>query len=462
MPETERAIWAALEIGRPMTLDDLQIVTGVEFPDAISYLSVLMRERYVTMPGGRTAASGEAVPLFQLIKRTGPEAPYLRPSASSADSIFVDPNLPPAKPPRGTPRDDRSRSMIEPTLTSCMRLAAEWMGRPFTMSELREAVRSRGPSKKPWAQSSWPARRGFKKAWANMCRQRAAILETARPHKWNYVRTPLLEQVRDYLRGTAGTTLTAADIAADLAIAKISGPTILAALDMLLAEGFRIEIGRTRGVAHRSTYRVERGQGDTGADVFVKTPSPDPSPKTSKRCSAGPGMHPMCRHTIKAADDPQAEQEFLPEGHGESGFLQKAGSPDLTRIRIRGAVMSADVRTLVNKFLHKTGRGGVTWLAREAGVSKTAVSQFRHGNYPGTVKRIQAKLRAVLDRTVIMDRVSTGELRPAWLVNSPDGLRLVKRRTALDAILERQPQAHVITVWVGRDLSDVHFTEDAA
>ena len=123
--------------------------------------------------------------------------------------------------------------------------------------------------------------------------------------------------------------------------------------------------------------------------------------------------------------------------------------------------MSADMRTLVNKFMHRVGRGGVTWLANEAGVSKTAVSQFRHGAYPGSTKRLEAKLRAVLDKTVIMDRVATGELRPAWLVNTPGGLRLVKRRSALDPIREQYPFVHIVTIWIGRDLKDLHFTEES-
>jgi hypothetical protein len=121
--------------------------------------------------------------------------------------------------------------------------------------------------------------------------------------------------------------------------------------------------------------------------------------------------------------------------------------------------MSADIRTQLNKFIHRVGRGGVTWIATEAGVSKTAVSQLRHGTYPGSTKRLESKLKTVLEKTLILDRVSSGELRPAWLVNSPGGLRLIKRRTALDAMMNDCPFMHVITIWIGKDLKDVHFME---
>ena len=84
----DRAVWTALQPQRPMTLDELQVVTGCDAGEVLVYLNILTRHQYVSVLGIRRASSGEALPLFRLTKATGPEAPY-----GNAEDLFCDPNL---------------------------------------------------------------------------------------------------------------------------------------------------------------------------------------------------------------------------------------------------------------------------------------------------------------------------------------------------------------------------------
>ena len=76
-----------LELGGARSLDDLEVTTGVTPEPCLEYLGPLMEHQYVRAVGVRKAVSGEAIPVFRLVRRTGPEPPYM-----DALKQLVDPN----------------------------------------------------------------------------------------------------------------------------------------------------------------------------------------------------------------------------------------------------------------------------------------------------------------------------------------------------------------------------------
>ncbi len=119
-----------------------------------------------------------------------------------------------------------------------------------------------------------------------------------------------------------------------------------------------------------------------------------------------------------------------------------------------------DVQTQLNKFLHRAGYGGLTRLAKKAGVSKATISLVRNGKYPANAAKLEQKLKLILDEAYTKSRIATGRLRIAWLVNTRDGLRLVRSRSFLRRLRDEYPDMHVVNVWTGEEPKDVYFTEE--
>lgn len=232
MPDC-RAIWASLESGRPISLDDLQMIAAVQPEDSIGYLSLLMRNGYVAMSGMRRAASGEALPVFKLVKRTGPEAPY-----QDANGKLVDPNV--------TIRAAGPRGLFKAEV----RLAAERLGGPFTPSTLRALIR--GPGLRP---------KQFDSIWAQLKRSGELVRdETAYPDGtqcWIYRPHPGATELRKFFKARAGEAVDSNGLKSALG-PRLNGGTIRHALNLLIAEGYRVDVSPFKnGVV---VYQVDRGR----------------------------------------------------------------------------------------------------------------------------------------------------------------------------------------------------------
>ena len=127
-----RALWAALEVGQPKTLDDLEVITGVGADWSVPYLDQLLRHGYVALCGHRQAASGEYVCMFRLVHRPGPEPPVFDRDAAPA---VTRPVQRPVAQPIGNQASPRARILV----------AAERFGRPFEIDELVAVVGGEEP-----------------------------------------------------------------------------------------------------------------------------------------------------------------------------------------------------------------------------------------------------------------------------------------------------------------------------
>jgi hypothetical protein len=246
----QRAVWAALESRRPYTLDDIGLITDVPPAESLPYLGVLMANSYVRFAGLKFADSGEALPIFQLVQRTGTEAPFV-----GSDGVFVDPQRAQAE---EAARAQRMGLATMPTLRARMRVAAMRRGEPFTKADLREALGvgrdDRLTFTRAWDQCV------FKGEFAN-------TQATGSPARYRYYpRNEEAERIRLFLKRRPGETMTAMDLKRALGVSFIPSSEIRHALDMLAAEGWGIVI--ERNTYKPAEYRVERPAGDADAAEY--------------------------------------------------------------------------------------------------------------------------------------------------------------------------------------------------
>lgn len=238
MPSKEshcRAIWAALELGRAESLDDLEVITGVRPEQSLQYLTLLIRHEYVRPVGVRRARSGEAVPVFRLVRRTGPDAPYL-----DIRKTLVDPNeRRAAEMARKTENAPRKAS-----LAARVRVAAEHL-QSFTRPDLMAAVFGPEPSH---SEQHW-----FRYAWTHL---RLGGHICSAEDDWFYLARdvdPIVDSIRKILRESVGRMISRQSMSEALGSSP-TGPQMRQAVDLLTAEGLQVI---RRGYGRKTVFFIE-------------------------------------------------------------------------------------------------------------------------------------------------------------------------------------------------------------
>ena len=110
-----------------------------------------------------------------------------------------------------------------------------------------------------------------------------------------------------------------------------------------------------------------------------------------------------------------------------------------------------EIRATVNNHLDRAPIGEARLLAEAAGVSPTTLSHFKDGKYPGDNLAVARKLHhGVQERRALGALRRPGIYQDCWLVATSDGIRLVRRKSKLDAIL-RNGGGRVVQVFRGPD-----------
>lgn len=271
-----RAIWAALELGRSRTLEDLQMIAGLEPAVSLEYLGLLIVHGYVVMPGIRRAASGEAVVQFKLARRTGPEAPYV-----DSNNRFVDLNV------AGPASGQRPRGIYK----AKVRLMAERLGGPFTQAELRNALPDPETRTKK-----------FSGIWSNMKRAGEIVRDFTAYEDgakcWVYRPNPHAAGIRWYFKEHLGESIQSNKLKD--AVGTANGMFIRQALDVLIVEGFDVEVSPLKRdvVVYRVTRRSEaeppgmHSQAEPGNEEIPPNP---PLSKGGTNNGAGPDLPPLAK-----------------------------------------------------------------------------------------------------------------------------------------------------------------------
>ena len=118
------------------------------------------------------------------------------------------------------------------------------------------------------------------------------------------------------------------------------------------------------------------------------------------------------------------------------------------------------VRHELNEILDNDPKITASSIARDINLSKSTLSKYRHGIYPGNNSMISDRLAEWMGSRKIAKEQMAGNLRQVWLVRlSPERIRVAKTRRALEKALTENPDAWVITMWLGmQDLRDVFFS----
>ena len=124
---------------------------------------------------------------------------------------------------------------------------------------------------------------------------------------------------------------------------------------------------------------------------------------------------------------------------------------------------SSDIRQVrdeLNGLLEHDQRLTASSVARDINLSKSTLSKYRHGIYPGNNSMISDRLAEWMGSRKIAKEQMAGNLKQVWIVRlSPERLRIAKTRRALEKALAENPDAWVITMWLGmQDLRDVFFS----
>jgi hypothetical protein len=236
-----RAIWAALETRRPLTLDEIELLTEVSPVGTVRYLDLLARNGYVSMAAVRQADSGESLPLFMLIRRHGPDAPY-----EDENGKFIDPNIKTRRPEQSEWLSRRTHRDL-PTMTGRIRAAALRIGAPCPRSDLESGAGVSGPS----------ARRAFNAALHSLLAR--GFLRRAPVGLLQYCPHVIETRLRELFLGRLGREVSPQEIKTALDLDRApGGPAIRSALDILAADGYGVVIKRFGGPwGSRAVYRVD-------------------------------------------------------------------------------------------------------------------------------------------------------------------------------------------------------------
>lgn len=118
------------------------------------------------------------------------------------------------------------------------------------------------------------------------------------------------------------------------------------------------------------------------------------------------------------------------------------------------------VRHELNEILTNEPSVTASSIARDINLSKATLSKFRHGVYPGNNSMIADRLAEWFGSRKIAREQMAGNLKQVWLVRtSPERIKVVRTRRALDKALTEAPDAYVVTIWLGmHTLHDVFFS----
>ncbi len=228
-----RGVWAVLGLGRPVTIDDLQTISGFQSWEIVRYLDVLAGNGYVRLTGVARASSGEAIPQFTLVRRTGPEAPSV-----NENGKLVDPNL-----------EGKSGGTVPRGLFKArVRLAAEQFHAPFASQHLRGMLKGHPESRT----------KKFDSIWSQLKRS-GEVIRCLNPltgafEGWLYRPNPHVERIRSYFKKHEGDSVGSAIFKELTGMAN--GMIIRQALDLLTAEGFKVSVTPVK--KNVVTYRVDR------------------------------------------------------------------------------------------------------------------------------------------------------------------------------------------------------------
>jgi hypothetical protein len=225
-----RSVWALLEKGGRVTFDRISDITGKPPLVTVRYLDLLLRQGYVALVGVQKAVSGETICMFELIRRTGRNAPYV-----DERGVFIDPNVP----TRGA-----GQKWALPSLGGLCRFHAERFDRPFTRKELSRKV-----------SEIWPAVTGteFNSAWYHL--RYAKEIEEQPDGTWEFIPNGQVKAIREYFRAHLGETIIAKDLRRQFPRIK-HHYKYRQALDLLAAEGFSVRMD-IRGDSNLTKYRVD-------------------------------------------------------------------------------------------------------------------------------------------------------------------------------------------------------------
>jgi hypothetical protein len=233
-----QSIWSAMECGRALTLDDLKVISGVLEKTACDYLQELIKRDYVWMNGIRRAASGEALPSFKLVKRTGPEAPHLDGKAN-----FIDPNL--EKQRKAAPKKIGQGQV--PSIRARYRVLAKRLD-TFTRDQFKQEMGA-GPE--------------FTKTW-NHLRFLKEFRQIPGIDLYQFVPSLDCDRVWAYFQANLGKPISASELRNHLQ-QYVSAGLIQQVLDISAAEGFQIEVIPRAG-GRKTQYRVTKLE-NGGADA---------------------------------------------------------------------------------------------------------------------------------------------------------------------------------------------------
>jgi hypothetical protein len=220
MPEsnskgTERAVWAVMQFGRSHSLDDLTMVCDEPADGILRYLEALIRQGYVRMRTLRRLPSGETLPLFSLLRWTGPEAPHVE--GESLD----DPNLAVEDPVSAMKREG-------PPLAAHVRLAAMRLGpRRLTTGNLMDFLRIRTDAEVI----------AFKRTVTELIRT-GELRRDGDALMWRGLKTEV-QAIREYFEARHGEDVTSTELSEALG-EPLQAAHVRQALDLFRAEGFKV------------------------------------------------------------------------------------------------------------------------------------------------------------------------------------------------------------------------------
>lgn len=236
MPSREvcRGVWAALESARRfLSLDDLEELTGIEPFTILQYVELLVRHRYCRAGGIRRAPSGEAIPLFRLVRRSGPEAPY-----RDELGLWVDPNVKaPLCPLNPALRIGRGTM---PSMRARIRYFGDRCKAEFTRQDVRDAI---GILEQE--------RHSFDMAWKAL-RESGELQDGAHDGLYSCVIPDLIHHIRRNMVARIGQEFRLAEFQNEYGEPSIK--TIRTVVDLLAAEGFRVTMRRSD---RRAIYRID-------------------------------------------------------------------------------------------------------------------------------------------------------------------------------------------------------------
>ncbi len=229
--QVQRAVWAAFETRRHLTLDDIEELTEIPTGSTLPYLNSLIRNEYVALTGAGRTARGEYMPRFSLINYTGPEAPSLLQNAKIAvearkgHGLLLLKELPP---------------------TPSAKLVAEAMRlNEFSTTEIGDAAGLQN-------------KRAFVSQYLRSLAVRGWIIRLE-PRRWKMAGIPMDAQcIWETLKGAAGGEPVGMDKARRLFGGDLPLRSIGFAVDVLRAQGWIIRQGIRTGRGGKTVYQVEK------------------------------------------------------------------------------------------------------------------------------------------------------------------------------------------------------------